>query len=199
MHLTYRRPSTMIEKQKALAERLAIAKAMLDELAADFDESDIDKYTKPQKRFGNSIFNLMQSSFMPINEPNFDGSYILDFGDVLEIQTVGQNNDLARPKEIPVKRDGTINVPDIGKIFVAGLSLESASQLIKNKINSTFIGTESFISLVNVRDIQVLITGNANNPGIYTLNGNSNILHALSMAGIDDLGSYREVNVRKRW
>ena len=193
---TYRRPSTMIEKQKALAERLAIAKAMLDELAADFDESDIDMLTKPQKRFGNSIFNLMQSSFMPINEPNFDGSYILDFGDVLEIQTVGQNNDLARPKEIPVKRDGSINVPDIGKIFVAGLSLESASQLIKNKINSAFIGTESFISLVNVRDIQVLIAGNANNPGVYTLNGNSNLLHALSMAGgIDDLGSYREVNV----
>ena len=193
---TYRRPSTMIEKQKALAERLAIAKAMLDELAADFDESDIDMLTKPQKRFGNSIFNLMQSSFMPINEPNFDGSYILDFGDVLEIQTVGQNNDLARPKEIPVKRDGSINVPDIGKIFVAGLSLESASLLIKNKINSVFIGTESFISLVNVRDIQVLIAGNANNPGVYTLNGNSNLLHALSMAGgIDDLGSYREVNV----
>ena len=132
--LPYRRPSTMIEKQKALAERLAIAKAMLDELAADFDESDIDMLTKPQKRFGNSIFNLMQSSFMPINEPNFDGSYILDFGDVLEIQTVGQNNDLARPKEIPVKRDGSINVPDIGKIFVAGLSLESASQLIKIKL-----------------------------------------------------------------
>ena len=193
---TYRRPSTMIEKQKALAERLAIAKAMLDELAADFDESDIDMLTKPQKRFGNSIFNLMQSSFMPINEPNFDGSYILDFGDVLEIQIVGQNNDLARPKEIPVKRDGSINVPDIGKIFVAGLSLESASLLIKNKINSAFIGTESFISLVNVRDIQVLIAGNANNPGVYTLNGNSNLLHALSMAGgIDDLGSYREVNV----
>ena len=193
---SYRRPSTMLEKQKALAERIAVAKAMLDELTADFDESDIEMLAKPQKRFGNSIFNLMQSSFMPINEPNFDGSYILDFGDVLEVQTIGQNNDLVRPKQIPIKRDGSINVPDIGKIFVAGLSLESASLLIKNKINLAFIGTESFISLVNVRDIQVLIAGNANNPGVYTLNGNSNILHALSMAGgIDDFGSYRDVSV----
>lgn len=193
---TYRRPSTMIEKQRALAERIAAAKAMLDELTADFDESDIDMMTKPQKRFGNSIFNLMQSSFMPINEPNFDGSYILDFGDVLEVQTVGQENDLARPKQIPIKRDGSINIPEIGKIFIAGLSLESASELIKNKINSAFIGTEAFISLVNVRDIQVLIAGNANNPGVYTLNGNSNLLHALSMAGgIDDQGSYRDVSV----
>lgn len=193
---SYRRPSTMIEKQKALAERIAAAKLMLDELTADFDESDIEMLAKPKKRFGNSIFSLMQSSFMPINEPNFDGSYILDFGDVLEVQTIGQNNDLARPAQIPIKRDGSINLPDIGKIFVAGLSLESASLLIKNKINSAFIGIESFVSLVNVRDIQVLIAGNANNPGVYTLNGNSNLLHALSMAGgIDDFGSYRDVSV----
>jgi polysaccharide export outer membrane protein len=42
----------------------------------------------------------------------------------------------------------------------------------------------------------VLITGNAYNPGIYTLNGNSNLLHALSMAGgIDEKGSYRQIDL----
>jgi len=41
-----------------------------------------------------------------------------------------------------------------------------------------------------------LITGNAYNPGIYTLNGNSNLLHALSMAGgIDENGSYRQIEL----
>jgi len=41
-----------------------------------------------------------------------------------------------------------------------------------------------------------LITGNAYNPGLYTLNGNSNLLHALSMAGgIDDNGSYRKIDL----
>ena len=84
----YRRPSTMIEKQQALAERLAIARALLDELSQDIDETDIEKIEKPKKRFGTSIFNLMQSSFMPINEPNFDGSYILEFGYLEEIVVV---------------------------------------------------------------------------------------------------------------
>jgi hypothetical protein len=32
-----------------------------------------------RNRFGDNIFSMMQSSFMPINEPNFDSSYILDF------------------------------------------------------------------------------------------------------------------------
>ena len=41
-----------------------------------------------------------------------------------------------------------------------------------------------------------MITGNAYNPGIYTLNGNSNLLHALSMAGgINDNGSYRKIDL----
>ena len=161
---TYRRPSSMIEKP--------------------LDESD---------RFGAKIFNMMQTSFMPINEPNFDSSYLLDFGDTLEIQLVGQQNSI---DELSIKRDGSINIAEIGKVFVAGLSLETASTLIKNKISNAYIGIEAFVTLVNVRDIQVLITGNTYNPGIYTLNGNSNVLHALSMAGgINDTGSYRKIDL----
>ena len=74
--------------------------------------------------------------------------------------------------------------------------MDEVSSLIKGKIANAYIGIEAFVSLVNIRDIQVLITGNAYNPGIYTLNGNSNLLHALSMAGgIDEKGSYRKIEL----
>lgn len=147
-------------------------------------------------RFGAKIFDTMQTSFMPINEPNFDNSYILDFGDVLEVQLIGQKNTL---ETILVKRDGTINIPDIGKVYVSGLPLEDAVELISKKVETTLIGTSAYISLTNIRDIQVLISGNAYNPGIYTLNGNSNALHALSMAGgIDELGSYRSIKIIRK-
>ena len=152
----------------------------------------IKKPLDNSNRFGAKIFNMMQTSFMPINEPNFDSSYVLDFGDTLEIQLVGQQNSI---DELSIKRDGSINISEIGKVSVAGLTLESASSLIKNKISNAYIGIEAFVTLVNIRDIQVLITGNAFNPGIYTLNGNSNLLHALSMAGgVDDTGSYRKID-----
>ncbi|MDA8673826.1 SLBB domain-containing protein [Gammaproteobacteria bacterium] len=155
--------------------------------------SMIKKPLDDSKRFGAKIFNMMQTSFMPINEPNFDSSYVLDFGDTLEIQLVGQQNSI---DEFAIKRDGSINISEIGKLSVAGLTLESASSLIKNKISNAYIGIEAFVTLVNIRDIQVLITGNAYNPGIYTLNGNSNLLHALSMAGgINDKGSYRKIDL----
>jgi protein involved in polysaccharide export with SLBB domain len=145
------------------------------------------------KLYGADFFNTFQTTYMPINEPNPDSGYSLDIGDILEIQLVGQSNYI---EDFPVKRDGSINLPDIGKINIAGLSISQASKLIKSKINSAFIGTEAFISLSNIRDVNILVSGNAQNPGIYTLSGNSNILHALSVSGgINKYGSLREINL----
>ena len=154
---------------------------------------DKDKDDDKTKLFGSDFFDVMQTSFMPINEPNLDASYILDFGDVLEIQLIGQKD---VTDTYAIARDGSINLPDIGKLNLSGLSLNDASDLIKAKVNASFIGTNAFISLKNVRDINILIVGNAYNPGIYTLNGNSNMLHALSMAGgINEIGSYRNISL----
>ena len=144
-------------------------------------------------RFGSNIFDMMQSSFMPINEPNFDSSYVLDFGDTILVQLTGQKKSIDR---LRIERDGSINIPEFGKLFVSGLSLESANELIKNKVQNALIGTKVYTSLVAVRDIQIIIAGMAFNPGIYTLNGNSNALHAISMAGgIQEDGSYRSIEI----
>ena len=143
--------------------------------------------------YGSNFFNTFQTSFMPINEPNPDSGYALDVGDVLKIQLVGQNDYI---EDFPINADGSVSLPDIGKIIIAGLSLNDASQLIKSKVNAAFIGTEAYINLSEVRDVNILVTGNAQNPGIYTLTGNSNILHAIFAAGgISEFGSLREVNL----
>jgi len=145
--------------------------------------------------YGADFFNTFQTSFMPINEPNPDSGYMLDVGDILQIQLVGKNDYI---EDFLISSDGSINLPDIGKIIVAGLSLNDTSMLIKSKVNSAFISTEAFISLSEIRDVNILVTGNAQNPGIYTLTGNSNILHAISAAGgISEFGSLREINLMR--
>lgn len=170
----YRKASTVVDKK--------------DQKATSDESEDDDKLYV----FGKKFFDTVQSTFMPINEPNFDSSYVLDYGDVLEIQISGQrdNSDIYE-----IKRDGSIQIKEIGKISIAGLTLEEAGKLIKSRVKDVFIGTEAFISLINVRDIQVVVTGNAFNPGIYTLSGNSNVFYALSMAGgISEDGSYRQID-----
>ena len=160
----YRRPSTFIEKPPA-----------------------------DSNRFGMTIFSMMQSTLMPLNEPNFDSDYVLDFGDRLEIQLIGSKSITVQPV---IKRDGSINMPDLGKIFLSGMSLEDATKLLQEKVRASFVGVEAFVSLINVRDIQVIVAGNVFNPGPYTLNGNSNIFHALSVSGgPSELGSFREIDL----
>jgi polysaccharide export outer membrane protein len=145
------------------------------------------------KLFGSDFFNTFQTSFMPINEPNPDADYFLDTGDVLNIQIVGKKK---KVNDYLVDGSGSISLEDIGKLTIAGMSLGEASNLIKSKINSTYIGSDAYVSLSEIRDVNVLVTGNAKNPGIYTLTGNSNILHAISAAGgISQFGSYREINL----
>ena len=147
------------------------------------------------ERFGMSFFRSLQTSFMPINEPNFDPNYLVDYGDILEIQLLGPDSKI---EEIDIKRDGSINIKDIGKIFVGGMPLYKAEALISQKVADILIGTKALVSLTSMRDIQILVTGYSFSPGVYTLNGGSNILHALNVSGgIKENGSLRNIQVNR--
>jgi len=187
----YLQSSKLIKEEDVLILKDRIEQDLLELEKRLYSEEDLQNHEL--KIFGSEFFNTFQTTYMPINEPNPDSGYILDTGDILEIQLVGQANYI---KDFYIKRDGSINLPDIGKINIAGLSINNASELIKLKVNSTFIGTEAFISLKEIRDINVVVSGNTKNPGIYTLTGNSNLLHAVSVAGgVNEQGSFREINL----
>mgnify|MGYP001294182749 FL=1 len=153
----------------------------------------IDKPETDSMRFGINIFSMMQTTLMPINEPNFDSNYVLDIGDVLQLQLVGQKSLII---DLTIKRDGSISVPEIGKIIIAGLSLSEAIDLVRKKIEISFIGVDTFLTLSKVRDIQIVVSGNAFNPGPYTISGNSNLFHALTVSGgPSEQGSFRKIDL----
>jgi protein involved in polysaccharide export with SLBB domain len=157
--------------------------------------SQLEKPFVSNNIFGEKFFTTYQSTFMPINEPNFDTNYILDYGDVLKIQLIGQKDLIENYK---ISRDGSINLPDIGQIYLSGNTLKEAISMIRANITSAYIGTDVFVSLESVRDVNVIVSGNVYNPGIYTLSGNSNPIHALVMAGgVDKFGSFRDIKVKR--
>tara|TARA_A100000164_G_C21931943_1_gene786087 strand:+ start:81 stop:1895 length:1815 start_codon:yes stop_codon:yes gene_type:complete len=185
--------SSEIEKRalEDLKERLELDLFFLEEKLAEDQDRPIDG--EGLKLFGEDFFGTYQSTFMPINEPNLDPAYILDFGDIIEIQIIGQIESI---DTYLIGRDGSINIPDVGKFNLSGISMSDASSLIKAKVSNAYIGTEAFVSLNSIRDINVLVSGNAFNPGVYTLSGNSNLLHAVAVAGgINEFGSYRNISL----
>jgi protein involved in polysaccharide export with SLBB domain len=181
-----RRPSSELSKLETVKEW------------EDFKKSQsIEEKTE---RYGLKIFNSMQSSFMPINEPNFGNNYILDYGDVIKIQLFGaigkiRNNTYL----VDIQRDGTVVLEDIGSLSLAGLNFEQAVDAIKQIYTQSFIGLDVIVTMQKTRDIKVLITGNVEFPGIYTLSGNSNILQALNVSGgPSENGSLRNIVIKRK-
>ncbi len=147
------------------------------------------------RRFGDVIFNSVQSSFMPINIPNLDPDYVLDYGDILRIQITGK---LSLDLKVDVQRDGSISIKTVGNIFVAGLTLEAANKAVNAKVQSYILGTDTAVSLINIRDIQIVLLGAIEFPGVYTVSGNSNALHVINAAGgIADHGSFRNIRITR--
>ena len=145
--------------------------------------------------FGSNFFDSYQTSFAPINQQNFSSDYVIDVGDVLLVQTTGS---VKVNKKLTVSRDGSINIPNIGIIFVAGLPYADAIKSIQAFVAQKFFGLEVFVNLDLARDMSILLIGNAVRPGIYTLPGGSNILSLLHAAGgINESGSYRLITHKR--
>ena len=148
--------------------------------------------------FGSNFFNSYQSSFAPINQLNFAADYVLDVGDVLNIKSLGTGSISGAKQKVVVTRDGSINIPKVGQINVAGMPYEEAISSIKEFAKSKYLNMDLYINLEQARDMSILLVGNAANPGIYTLPGGSNILSLLhASGGISEGGSYRSITHKR--
>ena len=78
-----------VEELSKLTDRIEID---LKELERRLNSDENLELQKELDIFGSDFFNTFQTSFMPVNEPNPDSSYILDVGDVLNVQLIGQND-----------------------------------------------------------------------------------------------------------
>ena len=185
------RSDTSVEKNKVILRNLQEQLRALELRLTEDDDNDLGT----MKRFGDSFFQSFQSSFMPVNVPNIGSNYIVDVGDVFKLTRSGQKNDT---NELMVGRDGTLELPGSGKIQVAGRTLNQVEELVNSLIEATQIGTTHMLSLKKLRDVQIIIVGGVENPGIYTLSGGSNILGGLHVAGgISKSGSFRAIELRR--
>ena len=159
-------------------------------------EKDLSDNDSELSVFGESFFSSYSSTFMPINDPAASSNYILDVDDLVSIQYLGDSQDSF---EIRIDRAGNVVLPEIGILKIAGLSVSQANTQLNQSLNRVLINTSAVLTLKEIRDINVLVTGFVENPGIYVLSGYSNILYVLNSAGgISASGSYRNIIVKRK-
>jgi len=106
--------------------------------------------------------------------------FILGAGDTIEI-SVYRQDDLK--KSVQIDHTGIITYPLIGDIQAAGLSVLKLRDNIRDGLSKYLIDPQVSVSIVSVQSQKVIVLGEVNNPGLFTLNFPLTILDAVSMAG----------------
>ena len=86
----------------------------------------------------------------------------------------------------------------LGPISLAGLKFSKAEELIKKRASQELIGTEVYLSLSEMRSINVYVVGAAYKPGTYTVSSLASLTNViLASGGPSQQGSLRNIQVKR--
>jgi len=169
------------------------------------DSLDTEKYNEKKPKtlinpliFGSELYTSIAPNFEPNMKMATPMNYILGPDDQVQVSVYGvqeYNGDLL------VSPEGSIAVPNVGQVRVAGLTIEAATQKLRTVMaNSVYSSIKSgnsklSVSLGKIRTIKVTVIG-SNRPNNYNLSSLSTVFNALFVAGgPSEFGSFREIEL----
>jgi polysaccharide export outer membrane protein len=110
-----------------------------------------------------------------------DPAYVIGPNDALVIQAA--NMDEIGPVQHVVDSDGYIDLPTIGKIMAAGLSVVQLEAGIASHLDQYVREPSVVVTVVRMRSEPIFFNGAFKNPGIYTLQGRRTLVEMISSIG----------------
>jgi len=163
-------------------------------------KKEVEVSEKAKRIFGYQIFNSKNLTFEPdVNIP-ISENYSLGIGDQLSINVWGASQ---QRYQLTIDKSGAINIPDVGPVNLRGVSFETGKAMIKNRLMEIYNGmtgefpnTWAEVTLVGGRSIKMVVIGEINTPGSYTLPANAAAFNALYLSGgPNENGSLREIRL----
>jgi protein involved in polysaccharide export with SLBB domain len=148
--------------------------------------------------FGSQLFSKENLTFEPKLNIATPTNYVLGTYDEVMVDISGLYEASYKLKVSP---EGTIRIPNVGPVKVAGSTIENATRAIRNQVAKIYMGVSSGethvnVSLGNIRSIRVSVVGEATRPGSYTLPSLATAFNALyACGGPDSIGSMRDIKV----
>jgi protein involved in polysaccharide export with SLBB domain len=145
--------------------------------------------------YGAQLFRTLPSSFAPVNQIPVTPDYVVGPNDELLIQAWGQ---VTLNSRFVVDRSGSIFIPQLGTVHVAGLRFDQLQSFLKSQMSKNFRNFDLNVNMGQLRSIQVFITGQARRPGTWTLSSLSTLVTAFfSTGGAAPQGSLRGIQLRR--
>jgi polysaccharide export outer membrane protein len=149
------------------------------------------------QQFGYDFFDTQATTFAPVPDAPVGPDYVLGPLDSLSIHIWNvPEQSLNRSYIVPVERDGTIVIPQIGTIPVGGLTFSQAEKAITNRLSAHLKRFEVHVAMARLRTLKVYVVGEVVRPGAYEVSSLSTISNALySACGPARSGSLRQVKL----
>jgi polysaccharide export outer membrane protein len=106
----------------------------------------------------------------------------LGVGDQLTVQ-VQDLDEIRGDHPIRVDSQGNINLPILGRVHVAGLSVEGTETELRKRLITVLKDPEVTVTVAEFRSHPVSILGSVRTPGVVQLTGTKTLSEVLSMAG----------------
>ncbi len=146
--------------------------------------------------FGQNLFRNVPSTFAPLDHVPVTPDYLIGPGDELLIRAWGQ---IDINYHAVVDRTGTIYLPKVGAITVAGVRYDQLHEHLKSEIGRVFKNFDLDVTLGRLRSIQVFVVGQVRRPGSYTVSSLSTLVNALfASGGPSKRGSMRRIILKRQ-
>ena len=109
-----------------------------------------------------------------------DISYHIGPGDTLEI-SVWKDESLSRTLVVPP--DGIISFPLIGDINATNMTVMGLRKIVTKKLSEYVADVTVTVMLAQINSLKAYVIGKVNNPGVFDIKMNTNVMQLLSMAG----------------
>ena len=161
-----------------------------------FDLDSLDYYShryKDNQVFGRNIFSQENLSFEPNVNIATPQNYCLGAGDVVYIDIWGASQQTI---ESTISPDGTVVIEGVGPVKLMGMTVQAASQYLKEKLGAYYADCSISLTVGDTRSIIVQVLGEVVMPGTYTISSLATAFNALYAAGgISDIGTLRDIKV----
>ena len=156
-------------------------------------ESEKEDKEDDLKKFGYDFFSTMPTSLTAVGDLPLPNDYKISLRDQLRVILSGSRDQIFN---LNVNLDGTVLFPELGSVYVAGLTFEDVKEKLSNMVNQSYTGVNIDISLQNLSAKKITIVGAVETPGTYLINPFSTITGALAYSGgISEVGSLRDIKL----
>lgn len=105
---------------------------------------------------------------------------LLNVGDLVIVHLPGE---AAFNRDLSIDESGSISLPEIGSVRIAGQTVAEAQILIKQRLSTAFKDLDQLRLSLKERRLLVDVGGYVKKPGTYNLPGNSSVQSAIAEAG----------------